>query len=420
MRTTFACALGLAAMVSAATNDTKTPLPAGKLSVLSADTFLLREYALGLNAEAEPYVNYEHGTAWRALEMVYNATGDPRYLAHIHQGVDNIVTADGGLNDYNLTYYTLDDVRIGETLIYLFAQADWGYEIPERGGAYEKPAANSVDCPSGLGGMEIADPLAAQNPRNSQGGFWHRSTYPNQMWLDGLYMVSPFYAHYTNHYDPSNTTAFDDVVKQFELTHTNCVNNNPGQTGLLKHGYDESRIALWADEATGASPETWNRALGWYVMALVDVLDYLPASHPGVATLLAILEENVAGIKRAVDPDSQLWWLVMTQPGRAKNYIESSAGAMFVYALLKGIRMGYLDSATYLETATTAYCSLVEKFLFVNQTDGALDWEGTVSVGSLKDTGDYDYYVSVALKTNDLKGFGPFIMASVEYEKLGY
>ncbi|CAL3966559.1 hypothetical protein PZA11_003175 [Diplocarpon coronariae] len=399
MRTTFACALGLAAMVSAATNDTKTPLPAGKLSVLSADTFLLREYALGLNAEAEPYVNYEHGTAWRALEMVYNATGDPRYLAHIHQGVDNIVTADGGLNDYNLTYYTLDDVRIGETLIYL----------------HKLTGATKYQSAAGLMRSQLQT-----NPRNSQGGFWHRSTYPNQMWLDGLYMVSPFYAHYTNHYDPSNTTAFDDVVKQFELTHTNCVNNNPGQTGLLKHGYDESRTALWADEATGASPETWNRALGWYVMALVDVLDYLPASHPGVATLLAILEENVAGIKRAVDPDSQLWWLVMTQPGRAKNYIESSAGAMFVYALLKGIRMGYLDSATYLETATTAYCSLVEKFLFVNQTDGALDWEGTVSVGSLKDTGDYDYYVSVALKTNDLKGFGPFIMASVEYEKLGY
>jgi rhamnogalacturonyl hydrolase YesR len=191
------------------------------------------------------------------------------------------------------------------------------------------------------------------------------------MWLDGLYMVSPFYAHHTAFYVPTNTTAFNDIVKQFTLTHTNCVNSNSSQTGLLKHGYDSSHTAVWADAATGASPECWDRALGWYVIAIVDVLDYLPSTHAGVATLKSILNENVAAIKKAVDASSGMWWLVMSQPGKTGNYIESSGTAMFVYAILKGIRKGYLDSATYKTTATNAYEKMVAKFV-TKASDGGL------------------------------------------------
>lgn len=227
------------------------------------------------------------------------------------------------------------------------------------------------------------------NPRNPEGGFWHRSTYPNQMWLDGLYMVSPFYTQYTSVYQPTNISAYDDVILQFTLTHTNCQNSNPGQTGLLKHGYDSSRVAVWADEATGASPEVWSRALGWYVMALVDVLDDLPVSHSGVATLKTILAETIAAIKKAADPETKMWWLIMGRPGQEGNYIESSGTAMFVYAMLKGIRMGYLDKAEYFETAIAGYNGLLETFVFTNATDGGLDFEGTVSVGSLSGKGDF-------------------------------
>lgn len=215
------------------------------------------------------------------------------------------------------------------------------------------------------------------------------------MWLDGLYMVSPFYAHHTAVYAPTNTTAYDDIINQFELVHTNCVNSNTSQTGLLKHGYDSSRTAVWADAATGASPEAWNRALGWYVIAIVDVLDFFPTSHTGFATLKSILEETVAGIAKAVDADSKLWWLVMTQPGKAKNYIESSGSAMFVYAVLKGIRLGYL-SAEYLPAFTAAYEALVEKFVS-EASDGGIDWAGTVSVGSLSGKGDFDVSISYSL-----------------------
>ncbi|EKD19826.1 cell wall glycosyl hydrolase YteR [Drepanopeziza brunnea f. sp. 'multigermtubi' MB_m1] len=388
----FGLATLAAAMPEGAATAGNCPTP--RMSVQGADTILLREYALGL-ANGEPKITYEHGVAWMALEMVHNATSEAKYLDHIKKALDNLVTTSGELNDYNLTAYTLDDIRIGETLIYL---------NKETGEDKYKAAADLL-----FSQLET-------NPRNSEGGFWHRLIYPNQMWLDGLYMVSPFYAHHTAYYTPTNTAAFDDIVNQFVLTNTNCVNSNSGQSGLLKHGYDESREAVWADKATGASPETWSRALGWYVMALVDVLDYLPASHPGAATLKEILETSAAAIKKAVDTDSKMWWLVMSQPGKEGNYIESSGSAMFVYAMLKGIRMGYLDESEYKETATVAYEAMVEKFVSKN-ADGGLDWEGTVSVGSLKGNGDYAYYVSVELATNDLKGFGPFIMASMEYEK---
>lgn len=242
---------------------------------------------------------------------------------------------------------------------------------------------------------QAADLLRSQlqtHPRNSLGGFWHRSTYPNQMWLDGLYMASPFYAHYAAVYEQStnSTASVNDIVTQFELTHTNCANANAGQAGLLKHGYDESRVAVWADDATGASPEVWDRALGWYVMALVDVLDFLPAGGKQAASLQSILKESAAAIKAAVDSagGSGLWWLVMSQPGKEGNYIESSGAAMFVYALLKGIRLGYLDSGVYLEVATKAYQEIVQRFVGVG-ADGGVDWSGTVSVGSLKGYGDY-------------------------------
>lgn len=208
------------------------------------------------------------------------------------------------------------------------------------------------------------------------------------MWLDGLYMVSPFYAHYTTDYDAANTTAWDDIVTQFTLTATNCASANASQAGLLKHGYDSSHVAVWADAATGASPEVWNRALGWYVIAIVDVLDYLPSTHAGAATLKEILATTAAGVKAAVDAESSLWWLVMSQPGREGNYIESSAAGMFVYALLKAVRLGYLDEATYLGVATAAYEALVERFVS-EADDGGLDWAGTVSVGSLSGKGDY-------------------------------
>jgi rhamnogalacturonyl hydrolase YesR len=249
------------------------------------------------------------------------------------------------------------------------------------------------------------------------------------MWLDGQYMTLPFYAEYTSLFAPNNITAWSDILLQFTNLQLYALNHT---SGLLDHGYDASHTAVWADPITGASPHVWDRALGWYTMALVDVLDYFPCSHPGYAIIKAYFAALMPAVKNAADPATGGWWLVMDQPGRENNYIESSGTAMFVYSLLKGVRKGYLPKRRgFTEVAEKAYEYMVDKFL-VEKSDGTVDWEGTVEVGSLGGTGDYDvgfpntrgveeanwtqYYVNVPLRTNDRKGIAAFMFASIEYE----
>jgi rhamnogalacturonyl hydrolase YesR len=199
--------------------------------------------------------------------------------------------------------------------------------------------------------------------------------------------ISPFYAEYTALFAPTNTTAWSDILLQFTDLQLHALNLT---SGLLDHGYDASHVAVWADPITGASPHVWDRALGWYTMALLDVLDYFPSSNVGYNIILAYFQALMPAVVNAADPATGGWWLVMDQPGRDENYIESSGTAMFVYSLLKGVRMGYLSkSGGFVEAAERAYEYMLEEFV-VEKDDGTLDWEGTVEVGSLKGTGDYD------------------------------
>ncbi|KAH8147014.1 uncharacterized protein LAJ45_08813 [Morchella importuna] len=360
-----------------------------------ADSVIARKTPLGKNAAGSVLMTYDHGVFERALEMVYNVTGNATYLSYLKTGVDNIMNSAGTLLDYDLDYYTLDDVRLGPEFIYMYLKT---------GTAKYKTAADTLRLQ-----------LQTQT-RNKEGGFWHRSTYPNQMWLDGLYMQAPFYTQYTSFFQPTNTTAYNDIVKQFDLIEKYTRNST---NSLLKHGYDESKVAVWADPVTGESPEVWDRALGWYLMALLDVLDYFPASHAGATTLKNYFIRAVAGVKAAADPTTGGWWLVMSEPwpGHAGNYIETSGTAMFVYAMLKGIRKGYISKADYFPTAEKAYKLLLSDYV-VEDSSGLLNWEGTVNVGSLGSNGTFEYYISVAEKENDFKGLGPFIYASIEYEQM--
>lgn len=362
-------------------------------SVLMADSVIARNTTLGLDASGAPKTDYQHGVIERALEMVYNATGDSKYYAYQKWGVDNIIDSAGKLLDYSLSDYILDDLRLGQEFLYLWLKT---------GEAKYKTAANT-----------LRNQLNTQ-PRNKDGGFWHKLKYPNQMWLDGQYMALPFFAQHTALFAPTNLTALSDIVLQFTDLQIHALNRT---SGLLDHGYDASHVAVWADHITGASPHEWIRAMGWYTMALLDVLDYFPKSHPGYAIILGYFKALMPAVVAAADPVTGGWWLVMDQPGRAKNYIESSGTAMFVYSLLKGVRVGFLDKkGGFVEAAEKAYEYMLEAFVVTNE-DGTLDWEGTVKVGSLDGAGDYDYYVGVPLQTNDPKGVAAFIFASVEYEQ---
>jgi rhamnogalacturonyl hydrolase YesR len=223
------------------------------------------------------------------------------------------------------------------------------------------------------------------------GGYWYY-VYPNWSYLDGMFSFVPFYSLYTTSFDMTNTTAVNgDIIHQLDLLWTYCHNN---QTGLLVHGYDVTKTAIWANPVTGASPIVWDRALGWYIIALVDFLELTPVAHQSpqwqhVHTRFVALADAIV---KAVDPGTGCWWQVMSFPGRTGNYIESSGSAMFVYALYKGIRLGYLkenSASTYTSVASRAYRFLVDNFV-VHNTNGTLSYNGTVSVCSLNSTASYE------------------------------
>lgn len=336
--------------------------------------------------------DYVTGTVLEAFAQLWSKTGDDRYFQYIKSTVDSVVNSDGAIYDYKLSNYNLDEINEGRMLLFLYKET--GEE------KYKKAA-------------QLLRSQLADQPRNSQGGFWHKKRYPYQMWLDGLYMGSPFYTEYGKLFDePEN---FDDVVRQFVLMETHARDTT---TGLLYHGWDEKKQQEWADPITGCSPVFWGRAIGWYAMALVDVLDYLPADHPGRGDLIAILQRLSQAIAQAHDDLKDVWWQVVDQPGQEGNYLEASASCMFVYALAKASRLGYVDR-TYGKVAKKAYQAILKEFITENQ-DGTINLIRickSAGLGYGRD-GSYDYYVYQEEKVqNDGKGVGPFIVASLEMER---
>ena len=338
--------------------------------------------------------DYEQGLMLKALERVWERTADARYYNYILRDMNRYVGPDGSIRTYRVDEYNLDNMPGGRVLLTLSQQTEAGRD------KYRK----------------AADTLRAQfarQPRTKENGFWHKQRYPYQMWLDGLYMAAPFYAEYgVLNKQPEN---LDDVARQFALIEKHLVDP---KTGLLYHGYDESRQQKWADPKTGRSPNFWGRSIGWYAMALVDVLDYFPADHPKRAALVGYLQRLMPAVINYQDKASGCWYQIVDQRNRKGNYPEASASCMFVYALAKGVRLGYLPE-TMRANAKRGYNGILKTFVETSQ-DGTIDLNGTVSVGGLGGSpfrdGSYDYYLSEPIKKNDLKGVGPFIMASIEME----
>ncbi|KAJ7319046.1 Six-hairpin glycosidase [Mycena albidolilacea] len=371
-------------------------------AVWAADSAIARGQGNGLGSNGAPVNSYEHGEFQWGLRLLYEQTGNKTYFNYIQAGVDKIVSSNGTIGGgYSFSAFVQDYIRTGPSFIYLFQQT---------GLAKYKTAAGTYR--SQLNGQ----------PRTAQGQFWHKLVYFNQGWLDGIYMGEVFYTAYTKAFDANNATAWADITSQFKLMFDNTLQNStaPNNTGLLYHGYDFSHTAVWASPDRGHSPEVWDRALGWYAMALVDVLELAPANSGALKpTLLKILNVLAPNIRDAADPASGVWWLVITQPGRALNYFESSGTVMFIYSLLKAVRLGYVEDAdgSIVAAMKKAYSYVVANWV-VPKSDGTMDWKNTVSVGSLGGAGDYNYYVSQTVPLNDLKGLGAFLLASLEFEKL--
>lgn len=338
--------------------------------------------------------SYDMGVVLKGMQALWYATGDANYFRYIQKSMDVWVQEDGTIKGYKPDEYNLDNLNDGKLCMLLFRVT-------------EKPKYKKA-----------ADLLRSQlqtHPRTSEGGFWHKKVYTSQMWLDGLYMAEPFYAEYAMQFQED--TAFNDIARQFILVERHT--RDP-KTELLYHGWDESKQQQWANKQTGQSPNFWARAMGWYGMAMVDALDYFPAHHPGRDSIIAILNRFAKAVVNVQDAKTGLWYDILDKPTAPKNYVEASASCMFVYALAKGVRNGYLP-ASYWANAKKGYAGILKTFVDKNAA-GQVELKGTVKVSGLGGNpyrdGSYDYYMGEPVIVNDWKGVGAFLLAGAEMENL--
>jgi len=336
--------------------------------------------------------SYDQGVILKGIEGIWKLYGDPRFFTYIQHSMDFYVQDDGSIKDYKRDEFNIDHTNNGKVVMMLFNVT---------GKEKYKKAIDNIRS-------QFND-----HPRTKEGSFWHKKIYPWQVWLDGLYMGQPFYAEYAKW--AKQDTVFDDIARQFINIERHT--RDP-KTGLLYHGWDESKEQKWADKQTGCSPHFWGRALGWYGVAMVDVLDHFPEHHPGRDSIIKILNRFVKAVTAVQDLKSGLWYDIVDLPNRAGNYKEASVSCMLVYTLAKAVRKGYIPAA-YFKNAKKGYDGIIKEFIEVDG-NGQTNLKGTVSVSGLGGNpyrdGSFAYYMSEPVVVNDPKGMGAFILASVEME----
>ena len=345
--------------------------------------------------------NYTHGLELESMIMTaeQNPAIEQLVWDYTNHYLDTIINEDGSINKYKKSNYTLDHVKPGKMLLK----------------AYDK-----LQQPRLKTAMDSLYSQLQSHPRTSDGGFWHKKAYPSQMWLDGIYMEAPFYVEYAAKFleGDEQQAAFDDAVHQI----VTCARHTyDPENGLYRHAFDESREMPWSQPSpTGQAPHVWGRALGWYTMAMVDVLEWLPADYSGRDSILTLLNpvcENLLPLQQ----DDKTWQQVLDQTGREGNYNETSCTAMFAYTFLKGALLGYLPKEYW-----TRGCEIIDS---LNQNYIRQDKDGTISLtrvcgvaglgGNPYRDGSFDYYVNEIIRDNDPKGVGPYVMACLMVEKYG-
>lgn len=350
-----------------------------------------------LDFSKSPKWTYPSAIVLDGAEKVYAKTGKKEYYNYISDFGEKLITEDGTILTYEMEKYNIDMLNSGNVLLYL----------------YEKEKKQKY-----LKALQTLRTQIDGQPRTSEGGFWHKKIYPSQMWLDGLYMGQPFYAHYTKDFvkGAEAQKAYNDVVLQFDIIQKHLVDP---KTGLLYHAWDESREQKWADQKTGVSPNFWGRAMGWYGMAMVDVLDFLPKDHPGRARILTYLKSYTDAVIKVQDKNNGLWYQVLDKAGEKGNYTEATASAMFVYTIIKSVNNGYLPKS-YKAAAKKGYDGIIKNLITVDE-NGVVNLNKCCAVAGLGGKpyrdGSYEYYVNEEIRSNDGKGTGPFILASLEFEK---
>lgn len=337
--------------------------------------------------------NYTEGMIADAMFRIATETGREDDFTFVRQYLDRYVAADGSIDAkaYPLDLYSLDRIRPATALLWMYGRTQDAKYL-----SAAKYVATQLD----------------KQPRTSDGGYWHRSTYPNQMWLDGIYMADVYAVQFAA--KTGQPKYYDEAVKQITLI---AKHTRDPKTGLYYHGWDETRTRPWANKETGMSPEFWGRAIGWYVMAMADVMDGLPPDHPGQKAVLPIFQGLCSSLLTYQDRDTGLWWLIIDKPGAPKNYVETSSTLMFAYGMARGAQRGWLPPE-FLARARRAARGVLNHQVGL-LPGNRMDIRGTVQVGSLGgDGGFYDYYVSVPVVTNDQKSIGAFMFLSTALSEI--
>lgn len=348
--------------------------------------------ALSRYSLTESQWHYKHGLLFKGIFHLWERTGEARYWDSLLAYIDRYVTSSGTIETYSPAEYNIDQINAGKLLF---------------------PIARETGQERYKTALHLLREQLRTHPRTHEGGFWHKKIYPYQRWLDGIYMSLPFLAEYSTTFNEPDL--YDDLAAQIISLERHT--RDP-HTGLLYHAWDESRQMPWANPETGCSPHFWSRAIGWYGMAIADVLDEFPPDHPTRGELIAILHRTLTAVAAFQDPPTGLWWQILDQGTRPGNYLEASGTSMFVYALAKGVRKGYLPTS-WIDIAQKGFKGLLDHLVTLDDT-GHVHLHGICSSAGLGGVpyrdGSFEYYVGEPIITDDLHGTGSFLLAALEME----
>ena len=337
--------------------------------------------------------NYIDGCMITSLLSIGEITGDAKYFDFAEHFIDYYVQEDGSILGYDKLKYNVDDINEGKVLF----------------GLYEKTKKEKYRL-----AIEKQYEQIKEQPRTNTGNFWHKKIYPHQVWLDGIYMAQVFSAMYAKYYLNADYT---DIIQQIKNVEKYMKDE---KTGLYYHGFDSSKSIFWADKETGLSQNFWLRSIGWFSVAMADIIEL--AGVEASAEIVRIFAQLMSDIRAFRDADSGMYWQVVDQPNREGNYLETSGSAMIAYAMLKGARLGVLD-ASFAELGKGTFDGICEKYLDVN-ADGELNLGGICLVAGLgpenntRRDGSYEYYISEPIVENDAKGVAPFVLCYTEILQL--
>ena len=343
----------------------------------------------------KPRWGYTHGLVVKSMLEMWRHTGEDKYFDYAKIYADSLIDDEGRIKTMKYLSFNIDNINPGKALFDFYDKTkDERYKVA----------------------MDTLLKQMSEQPRTSDGGFWHKKVYEHQMWLDGIFMASPYLAQYATQFN--QPALYEEVVKQITLI---AKHTYDPKTGLYFHGWDESRTQNWANKETGCSANLWSRSLGWYSAAIVDALDYLPLDIQGRDQITNIVDTLAKNIVKYQDIESGVWWQVTDQGNRQGNYLESSASALFVYFLSKSINKGYISSEKYLPATKKAFEGMTKEFI-KEEANGTYTLTNCCAVAGLGGKGQRDgsfaYYINEPIIENDPKSVGSFILASIEFEKL--